>query len=285
MSSAAAKPVPRKSIKVTTALESNLADYKPYCVEFLRKHPSSALKAAIHAINCHTADMFLIMMEIISDKYGHNFDEVLQCIKLDERWINALEHPLVKSMSYFDQDELENVVAANERAIAGVKQPASTPTEELEADEPTVKVKRSRKAAPVAEEAAPAPAPAEEEAPKPAKKSSKKKAVVEEVVEAAEPIAEEPPKPAKKSSKKKAAVEEVVEAAEPVSEEAPKPAKKSSKKKEAAAAAAAEDVPNPDIEALTAAVNTISLDADEDATPATKPKTAKKVISKKPSKA
>ncbi len=256
MSSSAAKPVPRKSIKVTTALEGNLADYKPYCVEFLRKHPSSALKAAIHAINCHTADMFLIMLEILSDKYAHNFDEMLQCIKLDERWINALEHPLVKSMSYFDQDELENVVAANERAIAGVKQPASTPTEELEAAEPTVKVKKSRKAAPVAEEAVVA-APAEE-APKPAKKSSKKKAV-EEVAKAAEDAA-----PA---------------------EEAPKPAKKSSKKKEAAAAAAAEEALNPEIEALTAAVNTISLDADKDVTPATKPKTAKKVISKKPSKA
>ena len=200
------------------------------------------------------------MMEILADKYEHNFDEMLQCIKLDERWIGALEHPLVKSMSYFDQEDLENVVAANERAIAGVKQPASTPTEELEAAEPTVKVKKSRKTAAVVEEAAAAAAAAaplaEEEAPKPAKKSSKKKAAAAEEAPAAEEAA-------------------------PAAEETPKPAKKSSKKK----ATAAEEAPHSDIESLTAAVNTISLDADEDTAPATKPKTAKKVISKKPAKA
>ncbi len=284
MSSAAAKPsvVPRKSIKVTTALEGNLHDYKPYCVEFLEKHPSSILKAALHAINCHTADMFLIMLTILSDKYGHDFDEMLQCIKLDERWLNALGHPLIKSMSYFDQEDLENVVAANERAI-GVKQPASTPTEELEAAETTVKVKKSRKAKPAAEEAPAAAEPVvEEEPPKPAKKSSKKKAA-EAVVEEVPEVVEEPPKPAKKSSKKKAAeavVEEAATEAVAPAEEAPKPAKKSSSKKKAAAAAE----PEPEVDELVAAVSGISLDADEDSAPATKPK-AKKVISKKPAKA
>ncbi len=184
MSSAAAK----KSIKVTTALEGNLAGYKPYCVEFLRKHPSSILKAAIHAINCHTADMFLIMVDILADKYGHNVDEMVNCIKIDERWLNALEHPLVKSMSYFDQEDLENTVAANEAAIAeaartsGAKACSTTPIAELEAAEPTVKPKKSRKAAAV-EEAEPAAA---EEAPKPAKKSSKKKAAEPEPAPAPE---------------------------------------------------------------------------------------------------
>ena len=285
---AAAKPVPRKSVKVTTALEGNLTGYKPYCVEFLRKHPSSILKAALHAINCHTADMFLIMVDILADKYGHNVDEMVSCIKVDERWLNALEHPLVKSMSYFDQEDLENVTGANEAAIAeaartsGAKAPSSTPITELEAGEPAVKPKKSRKAAVAAAEevvevpAAAAAAAAVEEEPKPAKKSSKKKAAaVEEVVAAVE----EPPKPAKKSSKKKAAAAEEEVVAPPTEEEPPKAAKKSSKKK-----AAAEPAPVPEVDDLAAAVSGMNLGAEEEAPPAPKP-TTKKVISKKPAKA
>ena len=300
-SAAAAATKSKKSIKVTTALEGNLAGYKPYCVEFMRKHPSSILKAAIHAINCHTADMFLIMVDILADKYSHNVDEMVNCIKIDERWLNALEHPLVKSMSYFDQEDLENTVAANEAAIAeaartpGAKAGSTTPIAELEAAEPTVKPKKSRKAAAVAavaavEEAAPVP---EEEAPKPAKKSSKKKAApeVEVEVEAAPAPApapapeEEAPKPAKKSSKKKvaAAAEPAPEpeAAPAPEEEAPKPAKKSSKKK----AAEPEPAPAPEVDELAAAVSGMSLGAVEETETAAKPKTTKKVVSKKPAKA
>jgi hypothetical protein len=293
MSSAAAPAkssvVPRKSIKVTTALEGNLHDYKPYCVEFLEKHPSSILKAALHAINCHTADMFLIMLTILSDKYGHDFDEMLQCIKVDERWLNALGHPLIKSMSYFDQEDLENVVAANEAAIAakagavaGVKTPPPTTVEELEAAEPSVKVKKSRKAAAVV---AAEVEVAAEEAPKPAKKSSSKKKAAEPVAEVEE-VAEEAPKPAKKSSSKKKAAEaaEVAVEVEEAAEEAPKPAKKSSKKKAVAAEPASEaeaDASANFLAALEEQRARAAAAAEEAVAAEESPKPAKKSASKK----
>ena len=218
------------------------------------------------------------MIDILASKYGHNVDEMLSCIRLDERWVNALEHPLVKSMSYFDQQELEDVVAANEAAIAavadaarmpGAKAGPSTPITELEASEPTVKVKKSRKVvAPAVEEAAPA---AEEEP-------------------AAEKPAAEKPKPAKKVSKKKVtAAEEVAPVEEAVAEEAaaeePKPAKKVSKKKVAATEPeVAAPAPAPEVDELVAAVSGMSLSAVEETETAAKPKTNKKVVSKKPTK-
>ncbi len=282
-----------QSVKANPDLVENVADYIPFSQEVLRKFPSATLTAALNVLNCYTADMFLIVLQIMSDKYGHNIDDVLATIKADERWEHAKAHPLVKSMTYFTDEDIDKSMgtALSRKTVAEI------PTEELH-DE-VKPAKRSKKAAATVEEAADAEA-ADAVPPAPAKKSSKKaKAVEVAPAEEAAP-AEEPPAPAKKSSKKvKEIVEEAASAAadeaspvtpkksskktkaaepEEAAAEVPPPAPKKSSKKAKTAEAAAPAVPvvDDEVEALVTNVSAMSIEAA--------PK-VKKVINKKPKSA
>ncbi len=277
-----------KSVKANPDLVENVADYIPFSQEVLRKFPSATLTAALNVLNCYTADMFLIVLQIMSDKYGHNIDDVLATIKSDERWEHARTHPLVKSMTYFTDEDIDKSMgtALSRKTVAEIS------TEELH-DE-VKPAKRSKKAAAEPVAAAEAEA-ADAVAPAPAKKSSKKAKAIEpeeaaeaeeappvtpkkssKKAKAAEPeeaAAEEVPPPAPKKSSKKAKTVE-----EEVAEEAPPaPAKKSSKKtKTVEAAAPAVPVVDDEVEALVTNVSAMSIEAA--------PK-VKKVVNKKPKSA
>jgi hypothetical protein len=284
-----------KSMKVNSKLEENVAEYIPFSAEILAKHPSATLTAALNVLNCFTADMFLILVHIIAEKYDHNVDDVIATIKYDERWEQARSHPLVKSMTYFNQEDIDK-----EMGTIPISRKVKSDVSAEDLHDAEVAPKKAKAAA---SEAGEAPAP---------KKSSKKKAAAAEVEEAA-PVAEivETPVPKKASKKKAAAVAEVEEAAAPAEEavphtpvtpkkvskkkvaaeaeetpaaaEPPPAPKKASKKKAAAAPAEAEAEPAPApkvdevVEELITNVSAMNLAAEA---PPTK---SKKVVNKKPS--
>jgi len=283
MSSTQATTTP--AITVTETLTGKEADYVPIAQEYLRAHPSASLTAVINMLNCHMADMFITMLTIMGDKYGHTIDEMIDVVKADPRWDAVQTHPLVKSLSYFDERDAD-------RAI-GSKVKSDTPTETLQESVTEIKKARLKKAA--AATAAPEEAAAVEEATKPAKKTTKKAtaaAIATEETTVAAAATEEAPKPAKKTTKKAAttAAEVIVttgthadigtfgDKVDTTIEPPAKPAKKAVKKTAAAAAAAASATAEDATEAITEKVKALAV-SEAPAKPAAT--LAKKTIPKK----
>jgi hypothetical protein len=305
MSSSAAAATAIKQMKVVSNLAGNSADYSPFAREFMEKHPSAGLSAAVHAINCHTADMFLLFLSIIADKYGHSVDDLVATIKTDERWNEAQTHPLVKSLTYFEQADADAVTEASKPPLSR-KTAAEVPTETLQEE---LKAPKKAKAAPkpktkiisavaeaagveesvVAAAAADVPCMADacttEVEVKPAKKAPAKKATAKAAAEEApvaaaeDAVSEEKPKKKAPSKKADAAAEPAAEPAaeEAVSEEKPKkkaPAKKATTGDSAKKATAA-------VEELATSMASLTVDEAKPAAAAA----PKKTIARKPTAA
>jgi hypothetical protein len=99
------EPSQQPAIKINAELTENASDYRPFSQQFLKAHPSAAMKAVSNVLMCHVADMFMITMDVMSRKYGHNVEEMINTIKDDAAWKDASIHPMIKSLTYFDQDE------------------------------------------------------------------------------------------------------------------------------------------------------------------------------------
>ena len=75
--------------------------------------PHEAFKAVIDVLNAHGADMFHVIIQVIANKYGHSFDEMLETITESPEYINMQIHPLLQSLSYFQQDDVDKVLQSN----------------------------------------------------------------------------------------------------------------------------------------------------------------------------
>lgn len=75
------------------------------------KNPSSAMKACLDVFMSHSVDFFAIMLDIIADKYGHSKDEMTDIIRKDPRFQNMSVNPMIHSLGYFEQDDLDKAFA------------------------------------------------------------------------------------------------------------------------------------------------------------------------------
>jgi hypothetical protein len=98
-------------MRVEPELVGNAEDYKPFSQEFLRRHPSAILKATMDIVSCHTADAFSAVLSILCEKYGHDLEEVIETIKAHDTWKSLTLHPLIKSLTYFDEDAVADMKA------------------------------------------------------------------------------------------------------------------------------------------------------------------------------
>jgi hypothetical protein len=71
--------------------------------------PHDAFKAVVDVLNAHSADMFHVILRVISNKYGHSFDDMLDTITSSNEYANLQTNPLLQSLSYFDQSDLNNI--------------------------------------------------------------------------------------------------------------------------------------------------------------------------------
>jgi hypothetical protein len=76
--------------------------------------PHKALSACLHLVFQHTADVYTTMIEIISEKYGHSSEEMMNAVMDDERFKNTMMNPVLKGLDYFKKEDLEKVVPPSE---------------------------------------------------------------------------------------------------------------------------------------------------------------------------
>ena len=50
------------------------------------------------------------MIEIISEKYGHSSEEMMNAVMEDARFKNMMMNPVLKGLDYFKKEDLEKVV-------------------------------------------------------------------------------------------------------------------------------------------------------------------------------
>ena len=101
-------------MQVEPELVGNANDYKPFSREFLERNPSVILKATMDIVSCHTADAFSAVLSILCEKYGHDLDEVIETIKDHDTWKSLQTHPLVKSLTYFNEDDVPDMRAGRD---------------------------------------------------------------------------------------------------------------------------------------------------------------------------
>ena len=71
---------------------------------------SSALyKASLDILLCHMADFHQMTLEILCRKYDLDFEQVLKDIQEDETYREMMVHPLMNTLRYISEDELEEL--------------------------------------------------------------------------------------------------------------------------------------------------------------------------------
>ena len=75
------------------------------------KNPSLAMNACLHLFMSHSVDFFAIMLDIIADKYGLSKDEMVETVIQDPRIKNMSVNPIIHSLGYFEQEDLEKIFA------------------------------------------------------------------------------------------------------------------------------------------------------------------------------
>jgi hypothetical protein len=75
------------------------------------KNPSLAMNACLHLFMSHSVDFFAIMLDIIADKYGLTKDEMVETVIQDPRMKNMSVNPIIHSLGYFEQEDLEKIFA------------------------------------------------------------------------------------------------------------------------------------------------------------------------------
>jgi hypothetical protein len=76
--------------------------------------PHDAFKAVVDVLNAHSADMFHVILRVISNKYGHSFDDMLDTITSSNEYANLQTNPLLQSLSYFDQSDVDNITQSTQ---------------------------------------------------------------------------------------------------------------------------------------------------------------------------
>jgi hypothetical protein len=194
--------------------EHSCLDHMHYHARTLEKSADECYKASLELIFAHIADIHMVILKILSARYGHSVSDMLKTIMDHDEYKNIYLHPVLKSLVYFDPiDEGKNLWIKRTEEAKSVLSSKRTPSElepertpsELEPDaEKTVNIE-----------------PAKPKKSKPATVSRKKNTVVVEPMPAgpvSTPTESEPvPIPDQEPKKSKPAIvrKKVVVAVEP----------------------------------------------------------------------
>lgn len=96
-----------------------------------------AYAASLHLVFKHVADFHLAMLEIVSEKYGHDVDEMVSVIQSDSRYTDMCVHPVISGLNIIQQSDVKD----------GAPQPVQAPPVPVEVTAPKKKIVVKRKAA------------------------------------------------------------------------------------------------------------------------------------------
>ncbi len=73
-----------------------------YHAKTLDKSADACYKASLELIFAHVADIHMIILKVLSAKYGHSVEEMLDTVMTSPEWKNIYLHPALKTLIYFD---------------------------------------------------------------------------------------------------------------------------------------------------------------------------------------
>jgi hypothetical protein len=96
------------------------------------KSPKHAAAASLHLILKHVADMHMLILEVLSQKYNIPYNDMIDVIHTDDRVQKFMIDPIVHSMNYFTQEDLDASMAElNIKEESEVAQPIPEPVKKL----------------------------------------------------------------------------------------------------------------------------------------------------------
>jgi hypothetical protein len=81
------------------------ADYEPGVI----RSAKSAYTASMHVLFSHVADFHELVVRIISQKYGIPEEEILKVVMEHPDYSAMRVHPVIQSLGYFDQADVDCV--------------------------------------------------------------------------------------------------------------------------------------------------------------------------------
>ncbi len=170
--------------------EHSCLDHMHYHARTLEKSADECYKASLELIFAHIADIHMVILKILSARYGHSVSDMLKTIMDHDEYKNIYLHPVLKSLVYFDPiDEGKNLWIKRTEEAKSVLGSKRTPSElEAEADK-TVNIE-----------------PAKPKKSKPAAVSRKKNTVIVEPVPTPSELEPESAPAAQESKKSKPAI-------------------------------------------------------------------------------
>jgi hypothetical protein len=122
------------------AVEMTEGRYVPHEI----RDPASALQASLHLVLKHTADMFVCVLEAISEKYGHSVEEMTAVVMAHPGYKEMMVSPVLHDLGYLSKKK----VAPPAAAVAEDPGPAAPATAAVaEAKEMTDAWRAAKKAA------------------------------------------------------------------------------------------------------------------------------------------
>jgi hypothetical protein len=89
-----------KRLKVVAAAEKvNMATGEPYVAEPVRDG-KTAMRACLHMVLKHTADMFISIVDIVAEKYEIDKDEIVEVIRQHPRFKEMDVDPVMLDLGY-----------------------------------------------------------------------------------------------------------------------------------------------------------------------------------------
>lgn len=138
--------MPKPKTAPPTTLHINPASHSAYTKRDLAAAPE-AFKASLEIMFCHMADMFEVVLTVLSEKYGHSKEEMMAALAAHPSYQSLPRHPVLDSLGYFDEKDVAAATAAAAPAPAPTPAPApaiTLPVETAAAPPKKVVVRRKK---------------------------------------------------------------------------------------------------------------------------------------------
>ncbi len=121
--------------------EHSCLDHMHYHARTLEKSADECYKASLELIFAHIADIHMVILKILSARYGHSVSDMLKTIMDHDEYKNIYLHPVLKSLVYFDPiDEGKNLWIKRTEEAKSVLSSKGTPSELESETEKTVNI-------------------------------------------------------------------------------------------------------------------------------------------------
>ncbi len=86
-----------------------------------------AYSASPHMLFKHVADVHLLMVEIIAEKYNLDADEIIKTVQNDQRMKELQINPTLESLTYIEKKDIEKIVPCTEVIVETPVAPSPAP--------------------------------------------------------------------------------------------------------------------------------------------------------------